>query len=287
MKKIAVMYICTGKYEKFWDEFYSSCEKHFYPDVHKDYFVFTESNRILTEKHPNVFVYYQVKTGWPYDTLLRFQWFESVHDRWQDYDYCYYFNANSVVIADVDESLIPLPNADKPLIFWCHTMHYDDSEGKTFHPERNLNSTAYVAEGEPCRCYGGGFFGGTGSAFHVMCTTLRDRIQTDLTNGIIAVWHDQSHIIKYGREVPHIEVARDLICQEEKDPVLGKCLIIFKAKDKNGGVDNLRGNGNKSRFRHIVVKVYSKMLDVTSKIGMDRVLRKIASVFSNRRKWYR
>jgi len=37
--KIAVMYICTGKYECFWDEFYRTSEQYFYPDIDKHYFV--------------------------------------------------------------------------------------------------------------------------------------------------------------------------------------------------------------------------------------------------------
>lgn len=287
MKRIAIMYICTGKYETFWNNFYKSCEKFFYPNEMKDYFVFTESSEIFQEKRDNVFPYYQVQSGWPYDTLLRFQWFECVHDRWAEYDYCFYFNANSILVGTVTENLIPFPTEQKPLIFWCHTMHYDDFDGNSFHPERNPKSTAYIPEGTPCRCYGGGFFGGTAEAFHSMCIVLRDRIQVDLSNGIIAVWHDQSHIIKYGTEIPHTEVARDLICQEEKKPIEGKCLIVFKAKETNGGTDNLRESGSKKRFRHKVVKTYSKAIDVLSKIGFDKPLRGIARLFKNRREWYK
>lgn len=285
--RIAVVYICTGKYEKFWDRFYSSCEKNFYPNIKKDYFVFTESQRIIRYESENVNVYYQVKSGWPYDTLLRFQWFMCIQDVLKEYDYCYYFNANSELIGTVTSELIPLPDDKEPLIFWCHTLHYDDNYGETFHPERNSESTAYVPEGEMCRCYGGGFFGGTSEAFILMCKELRDNISLDMKKGIIAVWHDQSHIIKYGSCHAHKEVPRDLICQEEKNPIPGKCLIVFLAKDKNGGTDSLRGSGMGKRFRHRVIKIYGKLLDITSKFGMDKILRNVAKKFANRKEWYK
>ncbi len=286
--KIAVTYICTGNYEKFWDGFYSSCEKYFYPGIEKVYFVFTESSRIIQGAPENVQTIYQVKSGWPYDTLLRFHWFSMIQDKLSDYDFCYYFNANSVLRKEVTENIIPLPDKKEPLIFWCHTLSYDDNTGASFHPERNPLSTAYVKEGDCCRCYGGGFFGGTSEAFLKMTIELRDNIQEDLEKGIIAVWHDQSHIIKYGSTHPHKEVGKDLICQEEKNPVEGKCVMIYLAKDKNGGTDNLRGDISLNRrIGHKAVKVYSKAIAVTSKVGLDKPIRKLAGLFRNRREWYK
>jgi len=285
--KIAVMYICTGKYECFWDGFYRTSEQFFYPDIDKHYFVFTESARIMGQKYNNVSYIYQKKTGWPYDTLLRFHWFAMVQDQIAQYDYCYYCNANSLFTGPVSQELIPLPSREKPLIFWCHTAHFDHYSSNDITTERNPGSTAYVGPDVPCRQHGGGFLGGTGEAFLKMTLELRDNIQADLNNGIIAVWHDQSHIIKYGAEHPHIEVARDLICQEERDPVEGKCVLVFMSKEKNGGFDNLRENGFGARVRHATIKVYGVVLKVAETIGLGRMLRWLTKkLFPNRKEWY-
>ena len=118
MKKIAVLYICTGKYEIFWDKFYQECELSFYPNIEKHYFVFTDSHTIIQSKDGAVSTYYQIKTGWPYDTLLRFQWFMTIQDRLHEYDACYYFNANSTFRHVITEDILPFPTSEKPIMLW-------------------------------------------------------------------------------------------------------------------------------------------------------------------------
>ena len=285
--KIAITYICTGKYERFWDGFYQSCETFFYPDAEKHYFVFTESKRIMAKRLENVTCIYQGRAGWPYDTLLRFHWFAMVQDRLREFDYCYFCNANSVFLRTVTPEVIPLPTEEKPLILWCHTAHYEDRSSNDITTEANPLSTAYVGPDVPCRQHGGGFYGGTMSAYLKMTLELRDNIQKDLDNGIIAVWHDQSHIIKYGAEHAHLEVGKDLICQEERNPVEGKCVMVFLTKEKNGGFDNLRENGLGARIRHTTTKVYGVLLKGADVMGVGKVLRRLVKkVFPNRKKWY-
>lgn len=285
--KIAITYICTGKYERFWDEFYSSCEKYFYPDTKKHYFVFTESKRIMAQKQKNVSCIYQGRAGWPYDTLLRFHWFAMIQDRLKEFDYCYFCNANSIFLRTVTAEVIPFPTEEKPLILWCHTAHYEDHSSNDITTEANPLSTAYVGPDVQCRQHGGGFYGGTASAYLQMTLELRDNIQKDLDNGIIAVWHDQSHIIKYGAEHAHLEVGKDLICQEERNPVEGKCVMAFLSKESNGGVDNLRENGIAPRFRHGVIKCYHGVLKAADRVALGDGLRKVARKFKNRGDWYR
>lgn len=285
--RIAVMYICTGKYERFWDEFYRTSEELFYPEIEKHYFVFTDSQRVMTQRHANVSYMFQARAGWPYDTLLRFHWFATVQDRLLEFDFCYYCNANVVFVRRITPQLIPLPTGEKPLIFWCHTAHYDDYCSNDITTESNPESTAYVGPDRACRQYGGGFFGGAVNAFLKMTLELRDNIQADLNKGIIAVWHDQSHIIRYGAEHVHLEVDRDLICEEMRNPVAEKCVMIYLDKEKNGGKDNLRGSGWKMRVRHTIIKGYHAALKVADAIGAGKLLRGMAKLFPGRKDWYR
>ena len=281
MKRIAILYICTGKYEMFWDSFFQSCEQFFYPEAEKNYFVFTDSKRLLELKAPRVFSYYQAKSGWPYDTLLRYQWFCTVQDALLNYDYCYYLNANSVFLKPVTEQDIPFPTADAPLVLSLHPRYYDDPDGSLCNPERNQLSEACVAPGTPCRAHCGAFWGGTSEAVTAMCRTLRDRTARDLQKGIIAVWHDQSHLIKYATEVPHINIARDLVSYEEyADP--DRCLLMFPAKARFGGNDKLREVSLRERLRHFPKKAYAFILKLTSKIGADKALRKTVRKLKDR-----
>ena len=45
--KVGILYICTGKYIVFWEEFYKSCQKYFLSDSEcvKQYYVFTDVDK--------------------------------------------------------------------------------------------------------------------------------------------------------------------------------------------------------------------------------------------------
>ncbi len=277
MKKIAMLYICTGKYEIFWDKFYETCQKHFYPDAEKEYFVFTDSERVLRCKLAGVHTYYQAKSGWPYDTLLRYQWFCTVQDALAPFDYCYYVNANSEFLRDVTEAQIPYPTESEPLVLSLHPRYYHDLDGSECSPERRAESRAYVAPGTPCRAHCGAFWGGTRDAVLEMCRTLRDRTAEDLADGVIAVWHDQSHLIKYATEVPHQNIAEFLVSYEEyADPE--KCLLMFPAKAKYGGNDKLREVSRDERLKHLPRKIYRNMLGGAKKLHLDGALKGVARI---------
>ena len=62
--KIAILYICTGKYDIFWQEFYQSCEKNFLLNCQKEYFVFTDANHIYAENTASIHKIYQKNLGW-------------------------------------------------------------------------------------------------------------------------------------------------------------------------------------------------------------------------------
>lgn len=49
--KVGILYICTGKYIVFWEEFYKSCQKYFLSDSEcvKQYYVFTDVDKIYQE----------------------------------------------------------------------------------------------------------------------------------------------------------------------------------------------------------------------------------------------
>lgn len=275
--RIAMLYICTGKYEMFWDRFYETTEKYFYPADYKEYFVFTDSNRIIEQKKESVHVYYQAKSGWPYDTLLRYQWFCTVQDEVEKFDYAYYVNANSEFLRPVTKNVIPYPTEDKPYVLSIHPRFYDDKMGKNFNPERNPISTACVPEGTPCRSHCGAFWGGTSSAIIKMCRELRDRTSADLENKFIAVWHDQSHLIKYATEVPHYDIEKDLVSYEEYAD-MNKAVLIFPSKAKYGGNDQLREVSRKERIMHMPKKVYAGILKNLSVVHLDGAFRAITHI---------
>lgn len=241
--KIAIVYICTGKYSIFWKNFYETSEQYLYPSIDKDYFVFTDDDNLISQYDTtsNVKVYFQKHAGWPYDALLKFNTFCVIQDVLLGYDYCYYWNANTFFVREVTSDVIPFPTKEQGLVLWRHTMRYECNSSDDFEAERNPNSTAYIAPNTPCREYGAGFFGGTAEAFVAMSQILRDDTATDLSRGIIAIWHDESHLQNYALSHSCVEVPRYIICSEE---FVHTCATppyaIFANKQRYGGMHKLR-----------------------------------------------
>ena len=100
---IAILYICTGKYCVFWEEFYESYEENFLTRSQKHYFVFTDAENIPYQEKENVTMIPQKNLGWPDNTLKRFELFTREEERWKDYDYTFFINANFLCVEPVTE----------------------------------------------------------------------------------------------------------------------------------------------------------------------------------------
>lgn len=71
-KSIGILYICTGPYVLFWEDFYKSFQKKFLIDFEKRYFVFTDAEEIYGQENQNVKKIKIEPQPWPLITLLRF-----------------------------------------------------------------------------------------------------------------------------------------------------------------------------------------------------------------------
>ena len=47
MMKVAILYICTGRYAQFFDGFYKSAEQYLLKGIEKRYFVFTDQEQLI------------------------------------------------------------------------------------------------------------------------------------------------------------------------------------------------------------------------------------------------
>ena len=109
-EKVAILYICTGKYVAFWEDFYKSFEKNFLKKSHVEYFVFTDADSLYGEKeYDNIHRIEQGNLGWPGNTLFRFRMFVSIKERLADFDYLFFLNANTVCTEQVtEEEFLPV-----------------------------------------------------------------------------------------------------------------------------------------------------------------------------------
>jgi len=92
--KIAILYIFTGKYHIFWEEFYKSAEHFLLPGIQKEYFIFTDANALYDQNKENIHLIEQRDLVWPYATLNRFTMFSRISPTLKTCDHIFFFNAN-------------------------------------------------------------------------------------------------------------------------------------------------------------------------------------------------
>lgn len=197
MQKIGVLYICTGPYYLFWEDFYKSFEEKFIRDIKKEYYVFTDAERIYGEEFENVHRIKLDPQPWPLVTLLRFATFLSIEDELKKCNYLMFSNANMVCDEVIEfDDMLPRKEKQEHLFVTTHPGYLGKHIiSKPY--DRNKKSLAYV----PWNCGKdyviGAMFGGETEAFLRMSKTLKQRIEEDLKHNIIAKWHDESHLNRY------------------------------------------------------------------------------------------
>ncbi len=214
MQKIAILYICTGKYACFWEKFYTSFEMFFIPEMHKEYFVFTDNMDLSHE--PNVHLCYKECEGFPKDSLFKFDMFLRVKETIQKFDYILFYNSNAQCLATIHASEI-LPSGDTELFGGCWPGKTKPLNIPMFYPyERNKKSTAFIArKGRDFHYYMGGVNGGTASAYLKMIETLAENIRIDYSHGLVARVHDESHVNRYFRDHKPKILTREYAWPEE------------------------------------------------------------------------
>ena len=194
--KIAILYICTGNYKVFWNDFYKSCEKNFLSKEEKHYFVFTDDLNI--DKVSNMTLINQECKGFPHDSLFRFDMFLKVKKEVLAYDYVFFFNANMLFVDTVTYDIFPKKKF-KGLIGVVHPMGFKyEKFPSMFTYERNKKSKAYIKkEKKDYKYYMGGFNGGSVEEYYTMVSECSKNIHDDYDNNIVAIFHDESHLNKY------------------------------------------------------------------------------------------
>jgi hypothetical protein len=271
--KIGVITISTGKYIKYVPDLVKSCESFFLPDHEKNYFIFTDGDLGDLKKLPNVIKIHQEKLGWPFDSMLRFHMFLEIKEHLLKMDYLFFMNANNIIADNIDESILPL-NSKCGITAALHPGFFKKNKA-SYSYERRPESVFCIPRESENNYYQGCFNGGRAKEFMEMSETLKFKIDTDLSNNIIPIWHDESALnwylvdkdplvlgpnYAYPEHISREDIAKNLsenginldshLMQEIMDtPVndqylhlreLGPIKIIQRNKNRDGGKPYLR-----------------------------------------------
>lgn len=238
--KIAILYVCTGKYEIFWKDFYLSCEKNFIEGAQKQYFIFSDAEELHDEKtNPNIHKIFQQDIGWPFNTLKRYEMFSTVADRLKDFDYVFFFNANLLFIEKISAAEF-LPQNQEKLVGAIHPGFYAKPKS-TWPYELDAKSTAAIDINKAQHYYQGAINGGQTQAFIEAIKTLKTNIDTDLKQGVIALWHDESHWNAYlSAHQSEVKTLSPSYLYPENSNLPLEPKIFIRNKDQFGHLERMR-----------------------------------------------
>lgn len=225
--KVAVLYICTGRYNRFWPDFYESAKAHLLKqEAEVTYFVFTDDEALSHED--DVRLTYRTCKGFPADTLQRFEMFMGIRAQLEAFDYICFFNSNAVLRGDVGREILPEGDGLKA-VRW---IGQKPCNWAMFYPyERNKRSRAYVKPFDgPYAYYMGGFYCGKAEPFLRMTEELDMAIREDALQGIKARHNDESHLNCYLHTHSHEELPRGYCCAEERLSQEFETRIVFRNK---------------------------------------------------------
>jgi len=258
--KIAILYICTGKYTVFWDDFFLSCEKYFLKDSEKHYFVFTDGE-ISSFDNKRIHRIEQKNLGWPGNTLYRFKMFYGIKEKLADFDYIFFFNANCEFLTSIETDF--LPSKEEGIVVVQHPGFFNKTPD-LFSYDRNPESKAFIPAGKGSYYICGGINGGHTLPYLNLIKSLNDAIEQDDSNGIVALWHDESHINKYIQDHPY-KLQNPSYCYPEYWDIPFEKIILIRSKDNYGGIDALRGLKKKKKKNILIEKIKGKICRLLSK----------------------
>jgi len=182
----ALLLITTGEnYWKYAAPLLASAKQYFPPH---EVCLFTDC--------PKDFGVYQVKTpdlGYPDATLKRYHLFLTQEKALSKFDYVFYVDVDAEFSGKIGSEIF---GPDITVVIHKGFNQHTDDWFLEYRPE----SAAYLPSANKYYC--GGFNGGTSESFLTMSRAIRTAVDTDTGNGLVARWHDETHLNRYLSEHP-------------------------------------------------------------------------------------
>ena len=195
--KICILTIATSKYIQFVERLLDNVEENFLNGHEIKCLLFTDHE---VETSDNVKVSQIGHKPWPEPALKKYNYINSESEYLKDFDYLYLFDADVGIVDTVGEEVL------QDLVGVLHPYKFFEDK-KVYPYEKRKQSTAYVADENHNKYYAAAFVGGKSENFLQMAKIISERVEEDERNGIIAKWHDESHLNKYFNENPPTDLS--------------------------------------------------------------------------------
>lgn len=192
--KIALVSIATNKYNIFSDILLKSLDEYF-SIQQMDFYLFGNTDPSYSPKQFNLIRHYISHTPHPLGTLLRYHFYLEKKQDLLKYDYVFHIDCDMQLVDKVDQDIL----GDR--VCTIHPGWFYRKDIQNYEYDRNPNCKAYVAVDDPRvipgHMYQNCFQGGSSIEFIKMAESIKNDIEIDLKNNIIARWHDESYMNKY------------------------------------------------------------------------------------------
>ena len=236
--------IATNRYVQFLPKMLETADKYFFVGMIRHIIIYTDnlSLRLVSDRYRTIqfHIIPIPHEGWPHVTLKRFHYFSMFNE---PLDYSFYCDVDSAFINPINVNLLSnelLGTMHPGFVYLNDELIVKGLKGTVC---TNEASTAYIPLDENQVYFCGGFFGGPHSKFMQLTAELKQRIQTDMDNNVMADWHDESHLNWYfWKNPPRVLEFPFAMHEPLVTTYANQCCIVFLDKTVRGGHEEFRKN---------------------------------------------
>ena len=257
MKSIDIVTVATNNYVDYWADMVKTAEKFLDVSCHVTMNVFTdnpawcESIRSCTEKL-SIQIFEIESLKWPMATLLRYNLIDKFAPALKS-EYIMHLDADMLIKRDFtvplihyedkyDVSLVSHPGYFRPksfkkIVFYSRNRRFIFRDaiakirlGGIGSWEISRESRAYVPRFKRKVYVCGGTWLGKSKAIKEMVAQLSREVDLDLKKGVIATWHDESHLNKWA-SINKFNLLTPSYCADPTYPQLEGLPIFIEAVD--------------------------------------------------------
>ena len=185
-RSIGLILISTGKYHEYIQGLISSADSYFLKGMDVTYYLLSDAKHEVVSGRPVVQLPIEHRP-WPYPTLERFKNFTTYSEVLSKEKYLFYVDVDCLFVDHVS------PNILGDLVGVQHCGYYNQ-RGPV---ETNNKSVFYADPGRYRYYFGGGFSGGKSEKYLALARWCAEMINTDLNNGVMPLWHDETALNRY------------------------------------------------------------------------------------------
>lgn len=206
--KIGILLLATHKYKQFVQSLLDDIKKHFLIDYEIEVYLFIDDIDYQCEGNERVKVIKELIPSYRFPTISLYRYKIFTSREYPECSHLFYLDIDMSVCDTIGDEILY-----NGIVVVRHPGFHANNGGSW---ETNKKSTAYTFEENRTMYAAGGFNGGERDRFYMAMKQMKRNIDEDEKNGVLAIWHDESHLNKYISELKSFKVLTPTYCMVEQ-----------------------------------------------------------------------